>query len=351
MALLCIAVAVELSFATTGTRHGSPADVHQCSQPSRQFRPLPHACQSMRAARQRRADVTMISHDSLAAVGGFDDNRDMAQRGGNLAIPDEPAVLDDTVNAAADAACRGAADAARAAADAAKAAVDAAKAAADATPTVVDAAPAAAGAAPAAADATTATALAAAQITANAQKEVAQIAADGAAHVAEIAAGAQKEVAQIAADGAAHVAEIAAGAQKEVAQIAADGAEKAAHLAHTSGDALTLSSTIMAEALIVGAMVGFVGMAVSKVNNDDPIWTKVKQLTPPRWSEANDAKSLYTTSPTSWPKPQQAFTPAIVDEGRYPVAGISQVYTPPSVNENVNECGSDSPERLSTSQD
>ena len=98
-------------------------------------------------------------------------------------------------------------------------------------------------------------------------------------------------------------------------------------------------------------MVGFVGMAVSKVNNDDPIWTKVKQLTPPRWSEANDAKSLYTTSPTSWPKPQQAFTPAIVDEGRYPVAGISQVYTPPSVNENVNECGSDSPERLSTSQD
>ena len=249
----------------------------------------------------------MISHDSLAAVGGFDDKRDMAQRGGNLAIPDEPAVLDDTVNAAADAACRGAADAARAAADAAKAAVDAAKAAADATPTVVDAAPAAAGAAPAAADATTATALAAAQITAN--------------------------------------------AQKEVAQIAADGAEKAAHLAHTSGDALTLSSTIMAEALIVGAMVGFVGMAVSKVNNDDPIWTKVKQLTPPRWSEANDAKSLYTTSPTSWPKPQQAFTPAIVDEGRYPVAGISQVYTPPSVNENVNECGSDSPERLSTSQD
>merc|ERR1712194_616469 len=105
-------------------------------------------------------------------------------------------------------------------------------------------------------------------------------------------------------------------------------------VAHTSGDALTLSSTINAEALmwsstinaealIFVAIVGFVGMAVSRVSNDDPIRTKVKQLSPPRWSEANDAKSLYASLPTSWTKSKgendgeqdsyQACTPIVDD--------------------------------------
>ena len=258
MALICFAVALASSLATTGTRHGNPTDVHQRSQPSRLFRR--HTSQPMPAPQQRRAIVRMTNQDSLAAVGDFDDKWHMAQRGGNLAIPDEPAALDDAVNGAADAA-RGAADAAKAAADAAKAAVDAAKAVADATQTVVDAAPAAAGAAPAAADSMAATA-------------VAQIAADGAARAAEITAAAQKEVAQIAqiaAEATAHSstinAVINAGAQKE----AAEATVKAAH--------------IMAEAGIVVAVVSLAGMAVvSKVNNGEPIWTKGKQVTPPPWS-------------------------------------------------------------------
>ena len=134
------------------------------------------------------------------------------------------------------------------------------------------------------------------------QKEAAQIGAEGAAQVAEITAGAQKEVAQITAKGA-----------EQVAQIAAEGADK---VAHTSGDALTLSSTINAEALIFVAIVGFVGMAVSRVSNDDPIRTKVKQLTPPRWSEANDAKSLYASLPTSWTKTLPSESPSPREMGK-----------------------------------
>ena len=240
----------------------------------------------MRAAR-RRADVTMLSQGSPAAVGSFDDKRGMAQQDFNLAIPDGPVALDDAV----------------------KAAVDAAKGAADATPTVLDATSAAAGAAPAAADSTTALA----QIAADAQKAAARITAQGAANVAEVTARAQTEAAQITANGA-----------EQAAQITADGADK---VAHTSGDALTLSSTINAEALmwsstinaealIFVAIVGFVGMAVSRVSNDDPIRTKVKQLTPPRWSEANDAKSLYASLPTSWTKTLPSESPSPREMGK-----------------------------------
>ena len=277
----------------------------------------------MRAARQRRADVTMLSQGSPAAVGSFDDKRDMAQQGCNLAIPDDPAALDDAV----------------------KAAVDAAKGAADATPTVLDAASAAAGAAPAAADSTTATALA--QIAAGAQKEVAQITAGrrGCTRSRNHCTCTERGCTNHCRRGAAHVA-----------QITTDGADK---VAHTSGDALRLSSTINAAALIFVAIAMIVGMAVSSVSNDDPIRTKVKQLTPPRWSEANDAKSLYASVPTSWTKTlpsendgedsYQNCTP-IVDKRDVNDRNI-KIYTPPSGNENVNASGSNDPERFSTNKD
>ena len=192
--------------------------------------------------------------------------------------------------------------------------------------------------------------------------DAASAAASAPAAVESSSTGAQIEIAQIAAQGATNAAQIAADGNVKMATIAAQGATEAATIAAQGAADVAHTN---AEAVIVVAVVGAVTMVVIMVDKDHPIWTKAKQLTPPLlWSKDGNAKSLYSSSPTSW---SQASLPGASprERGKLDQAPTSfcdlddfseniqqgnsshfAPFGPP--NENVNASGSEDPERLGT---